>query len=112
MPMRFMRPITLLLIFAGLACAQTGVISTYAGNGSSTYTGDGVAATSTGIHPFGMALDANGNLYIADNSNARILRVDASTKVITTVAGGGTGGDGVPATASQLVAPCDVKIDA
>ncbi len=102
----------LLSISAGLTFAQSGVITTFAGNGTSTYTGDGVAATATGMHPFGMALDANGNLFIADSLNARILRVDASTGLVTTAAGGGTGGDGVLATASQLTDPCDVKIDA
>jgi hypothetical protein len=94
-PVRIIRNIILFLIFAGLTYAQPGLIATYAGNGSSIYTGDGVAARSTGIHPFGMTLDTNGNLYIADTQNARILRVDAGTKLITTAAGGGTGDDGV-----------------
>src|ERR1700682_3475824 len=103
------------LLCSQLAWSQAGWINTYAGNGGILYSGDGVAATSTTVYqPFGLALDASGNLYIADAGNARIRRVDASSGIITTVAGSGTwgyAGDGGPATAAQLSGPYDVKLD-
>ncbi len=86
--------------------ADTGVITTVAGNGSGGFTGDGGPATEASIdEPMGVALDPAGNLYIADMSNARIRRVDAKTGIITTFAGGGGygfAGDGGPATAAKL----------
>ncbi|HEV2198405.1 MAG TPA: Ig-like domain repeat protein [Bryobacteraceae bacterium] len=112
MTTRFAPVAVLSLICAGFGLAQPGYINTYAGNGTPGYTGDGVSATSTTIsQPVGLSLDANGNLYIADMQNARIRRVDAATGVITTVAGGGSGGDGVLATAALLTNPCYVKVD-
>jgi sugar lactone lactonase YvrE len=99
------------ILCAGLACAQTGQISTYAGNGNPGFSGDGGAATSAMLFgPIGLAVDSNGNLLIADTSNSRIRKVSGG--IITTVAGGGTGGDGLPATQVQLFSPCDVKVDA
>ena len=90
-----------------------GVISTYAGNGSSSSTGDGGPATSAAIgSPTGLALDAAGNLYIADALGDRIRRVTPGG-IISTVAGTGTAGfagDGGAATAAQLNAPEDVAI--
>ena len=62
-----------------------------------------------------MAVDAQGNLYIADTGNNRIRRVDAATGVITTVAGDGTnrfGGDGGPAVNASLSSPRGVAVDA
>lgn len=94
--------------------AETGVITTVAGNGSDTYSGDGVLATTTGMYPMGVALDAAGNLYIADYYNYRVRKVDASTGIITTVAGNGSGtfsGDGGPATAAGMY-PLAVVLDA
>jgi hypothetical protein len=100
------------LLSSGFVFAQTGVISTYAGDGTGGYSGDGGAATSAMTsNPFGLSTDSNGNLFIADMGNSRIRRVDATTFVISTVAGGGTGGDGGLATAAQLVGPCSVKPD-
>ncbi len=69
----------------------TGVISTYAGNGEQDYDGDGQPARQAGLTgPSGLALDADGNLYIADTFCGRIRRVDAATGLISTVAGDGT----------------------
>jgi sugar lactone lactonase YvrE len=69
----------------------TGRIFTYAGSGNSDYDGDGQAATQAGLSgPSGLALDAEGNLYIADTFSGRIRRVDANSAVITTIAGDGT----------------------
>ena len=59
-------------------------------------------------------MDAAGNLFIADNQNSRIRRVDAATQVISTVAGNGTygfSGDGGPATAAELAGPTGVAVD-
>jgi sugar lactone lactonase YvrE len=98
------------MLSGGLACAQTGPIGTYAGTGSAGYSGDGGTATSAMLDgPAGLAVDSNGNLFIADTNNSRIRKVSGG--IMTTVAGGGTGGDGGPATAAQLRNPCDVKVD-
>ena len=90
-----------------------GVISTYAGTGSSSSNGDGGPATAAAIgSPKGLALDAVGNLYIADALGDRIRRVTPGG-IISTVAGSGTAGfsgDGGAATAAQLNAPEDVAI--
>jgi hypothetical protein len=70
---------------------QTGLLSTVAGNGSASFTGDGVAATSAGIAmPSGLAVDPNGNIFFSDGT-ARVRRVDSATGVISTVAGNGSG---------------------
>ena len=93
-----------------------GVITTVAGDGTFGYGGDGGAAVAAQLSgPEGVALDAAGNLYIADRSNNRIRKVDAGTGVITTVAGTGTqgySGDGGPAVAAQLRDPAGVAPDA
>ena len=71
---------------------KTGVISTYAGSGVQDYDGDGQPARQAGLTgPSGLALDAEGNLYIADTFCGRIRRVDAATGLISTIAGDGTG---------------------
>ena len=92
-----------------------GVISTMAGDGTEGIGGDGGAAAAAQLRfPRGVALDASGNLYIADSGNHRIRKVDAAG-VISTVAGDGTqgyGGDGGPATAAQLRFPRGVALDA
>ena len=95
--------------------AATGIITTVAGNGSGTYAGDGGAATSAGLTPAGVALDASGNLYIVDFNNQRIRKVAAATGIITTVAGNGSIGlaqDGGPATSASLYYPRGVALDA
>ena len=92
----------------------SGAISTVAGDGTQGYSGDGGPATAAQLRlPYGVALDGAGNLYIADTSNDRIRKVDASG-AISTVAGDGTrgyGGDGGPATAAQLSLPFRVALD-
>ncbi|MEU2793658.1 NHL repeat-containing protein [Streptomyces sp. NPDC007100] len=91
-----------------------GIITTAAGNGQAGYVSDGGPATATKLyHPAGLRADANGNLYIADNSNHRVRKVD-TRGIITTVAGNGTAGyvsDGGPATATSLNGPLDVCLD-
>jgi sugar lactone lactonase YvrE len=66
-----------------------GIITNYAGNGKKGFGGDGGQATDATIGTSGIALDSDGNLYIAEFSNNRIRRVDAKTHIITTVAGNG-----------------------
>jgi len=97
----------------------TGIITTVAGNYVSGqnlpgFSGDGGPATSASLNqPVSVAVDAQGNLFIADSINQRIRRVDGATGIITTVAGSGvpsaTGqvspgfsGDGGPATSAGL----------
>ena len=69
----------------------TGIISTVAGNGTKGFSGDGGPAANAELHgPLGVAVDTTGNLFIADSWNNRIRRVDKTSGIITTVAGGGT----------------------
>jgi sugar lactone lactonase YvrE len=68
----------------------TGVITTVAGNGEATFSGDGGAAVEASLSfPLAVAPDADGNLYIVDTDNGRIRRVDAGSGRIGTVAGSG-----------------------
>jgi sugar lactone lactonase YvrE len=104
--------------------AATGLIATVAGTGAAGYAGDGLAATSAELNgPWGVTVDAAGNLYIADTANQRIRRVDAATGLITTVAGNGDpsgrgdgkgtySGDGGQATLAGLSLPYSVAFDA
>jgi trimeric autotransporter adhesin len=95
---------------------STGIITTVAGDGTSEYSGDGGPATSAGLkYPRGIALDASGNIYIADAGADRIRMVTKSTGIITTVVGNGIrgySGDGGPATSASLVYPSSVAFDA
>ena len=94
---------------------STGKISTIAGDGSGAYNGDGINSTSAELNnPSGIAIDASGNIYIADQSNERIRKINTSG-IISTVAGNGSygyTGDGVQATASELFNPQGITLDA
>jgi hypothetical protein len=104
--------LTVMLACSGLLSAQIGYIYTYAGNPNGSFPGNGGPATNAIItNPAGLAIDPVGNLYIAASGNSLIRLVNANTGIITTVAGGGTGGDGGLATAAQLANPCDMKLD-
>ncbi len=71
----------------------TGIITTVAGAGQRGYNGDYQLATLVKINsPYHIALDTLGNLFIADDGNHRVRRVDANTGIITTVAGTGNSG--------------------
>jgi len=96
--------------------ASTGIITTVVGNGSAGYSGDGAAAVSAELNnPSGVAVDAAGNIYIADANNYRIRKVNVSTGIITTVAGNGLRsniGDGGLATLAELIDIGGVAVDA
>ena len=93
--------------------SRNGVITTFAGNGTPGYGGDGGQAGAAQINsPTGVTLDAAGNLYIADFANSRVRKV-STNGVITTVAGTGVpgfSGDGGKATSAQLVSPSGVAV--
>ena len=95
----------------------TGTISTVAGTGGACgFAGDGGPATAAELYlPAGVALDVAGNLFIADQDNFVIRRVDAMTHQISTVAGtpgiSGFAGDGGPATAAELSTTTGVALD-
>jgi uncharacterized protein (TIGR03437 family) len=98
----------------------SGTITTLAGTGQAGGGGDNGPANLAALNtPNGVAVDAAGNVYIADAGNMAIRRVDASTGIITAFAGTGnccyagtgTGGDGGPATAATLYYPESVAVD-
>jgi sugar lactone lactonase YvrE/PKD repeat protein len=94
---------------------SSGIITTIAGNGVGGYSGDGGLATSAQLNlPTEIAIDAGGNIYIADWSNNVIRKVNTSG-IITTFAGNGIAGfsgDGGLATGARLNNPMDLAIDA
>jgi sugar lactone lactonase YvrE len=94
--------------------SASGIITTVAGNGTAGYMGDGGAATAAQLNqPSDVAIDAAGNLYIADKANNRVRKV-TSSGTITTYAGYasvGYSGDGGAATDAQLNAPTGVGVD-
>ena len=92
---------------------SSGTISTVAGIGVEGFSGDGGPAVEAQLDtPTGVAVDADGNLFIADFSNRRIRKVDPSG-TITTLAGGGDAlGDGGPAIAAGIRNPTGVAVDA
>lgn len=91
-----------------------GIITTVAGNGNRSYSGDGGSATNAGLRfPIGLAFDTCGNLYIADAGNNRIRMVNANG-IINTVAGNGTNtysGDGGASTNASLSNPAGLALD-
>lgn len=95
--------------------AATGLISTFAGNGTAGFSGDGGPANQASLFfPSDAASDAGGNLFVADAFNERVRRVDAVTGVMTTLAGTGASGfngDGRPAVSARLDTPLGVAVD-
>ncbi len=96
----------------------SGTISTVAGGGMNGFIGDmadrqlqrGLAR----FGPWAVAVDASGNIYIADNINRRVRKVTASTGYISTIAGNGTqgySGDGGAATSAELSGPAGLAVD-
>ncbi len=93
---------------------STGNIFTFAGNGTSGYSGDGAKAVNASLNsPAGVVADSAGNVYIADYGNSTVRKVDTSGN-ITTVAGTGTwgySGDGGPANKAALAHPVALAVD-
>ena len=93
--------------------ATNNFVSTIAGNGTNSSTGDGGLATAATIRPVGICCDSFNNLYIADQSN-RIRKIDALSGIITTICGTGVGtstGDGGPASLATISNPIQVCCD-
>jgi uncharacterized protein (TIGR03437 family) len=92
--------------------ASTGMISTVAGMGTAGYSGDNGPAVSAQIGNLAaVAVDAAGNVYVADGDNNRVRKVDSQGN-ITTFAGGGTSlADGAKATDAALDVPISVAAD-
>jgi hypothetical protein len=98
-----------------LVTISTGIITTFAGDGTGGYGGDNIQATASEVsEPTGIVVDTMGNVYIADYQNQRVRKVVISTGIITTVAGTGTtgyNGDDMAATAAELSDPEGVSTD-
>jgi sugar lactone lactonase YvrE len=94
--------------------ATDGTITTVAGTGTGSFSGDGAAATSAAIHdPCGIVLDNSGNIYISDTFNS-VVRKISSSGIISTFAGTGTPGstgDGAAATLATLDRPIGLALD-
>ena len=107
--------LALLLTTVQYSDAQVTVIRTIAGNGIASFRGDSGLATAAGLNnPIGLATDPLGNVYVADNGNNRVRKIDL-TGIITTIAGNdvpGYNGDGIAATAAVLNHPTAVATDA
>lgn len=92
---------------------SSGIISTFAGSGSTAFSGDGGPATQAGLYQVkGMAVMSDSSVLIADSGHNRIRRV-ASNGIITTFAGTGaigSSGDGALATQATLNSPSDVAV--
>ncbi|MCD6013708.1 MAG: hypothetical protein K0Q79_3570 [Flavipsychrobacter sp.] len=92
----------------------SGVITTFAGNGSGSSSGDGGPATAAGLDgPSELGLYGS-NLYIAEHDASRVRKINLITGIITTYAGTGTNGysgDGGPATAAQISQPYGIGVD-
>jgi sugar lactone lactonase YvrE len=96
--------------------AQSGMITTVAGDGSAKFSGDGGPAIGAGlVEPNGVALDQKGRLLIADVADHRVRVVDLATGRISTFAGDGRGahaGDGGPATSASIFGARAVEVRA
>ena len=108
--------------------AQTQIITTVAGNGpdgnaglcvpgsAENISGDGGPAINALLNcPLGLDIDAHDNLFVSDTQNNRVREINATTQIITTVAGSGTtagfGGDNGPATSATLNFPNRVSVN-
>ena len=94
--------------------SANGTITTIAGNGSAGHSGDGGAAINASFNnPSGLAIDAEGNMYISELFSQCVRKI-SNTGIISTIAGDGNaafGGDGTIATSASLYGPQDVTVD-
>ncbi len=102
--------------YPSLSPHSISIISTIAGTGASSYSGDGGQATSAGIYsPLGIVIDTSGNVYFSDYLHHRVRKITVLTGIITTYAGTGTGmfsGDGGVASSAALYYPNGLCFDA
>jgi sugar lactone lactonase YvrE len=92
--------------------AVTGVISTFAGNGKNGYSSYGIPALEASFgDPSGVAVDAQGNVYVSDQLTDKILKIDAVTGVLDVIAGNGSGGDGSLAVSASISTPHSLTLD-
>ncbi|MCW3123813.1 MAG: C-terminal target protein [Flavipsychrobacter sp.] len=96
--------------------ASSGVLTTIAGNGTAGFSGDGGPATNAQIdgmrYPMSLTIDNAGNIYYGDNGNYRVRKINTTTGIITTVAGGGSSSvNGIPAT-NETISPGYLYADA
>jgi hypothetical protein len=94
---------------------KNGIITPFCGTGTASSTGDGGPATLATINaPWGMAIDTSNNIYICEDTGARIRMIDFSTNIITTLAGTGTAGfnDNVAGSSAQFNRPLRAVLDA
>jgi hypothetical protein len=101
---------------------SSGIVSVVAGTGSYGYSGDGGPAGSASLSWLpGLALDGQGNIYIADSGNCALRKIAASSGIITSVVGApmspysgtcGLSGDGGPASAALISGPYGLSVDA
>ena len=92
----------------------SGLITTIAGTGEAGFSGEGGPARAAKLNsPTGLALDADGNLYVSDANNNRVRRIDRDGAIVTVVGTGvaGFGGDGGPALAAKLSGPAGLAFD-
>ena len=96
--------------------SSQGIIATAAGNGTATFAGDGGSATNASMdHPYGVAVDAYGDVFVVDDYNCRIRKVSPAGTITTVVGKGYSGtasGDGGAATNATLCWPTGVAVDA
>lgn len=94
---------------------STGIITTYAGTGTSGFSGDGGPATAANVSQIdGICSDLSGNIYFGDRANGRIRKVNSATGIITTFAGNGIigyGGDGGNADTAKFNLVSGMTID-
>jgi len=89
----------------------TGIITTYAGTGVTLpFNGNGLPAAQTNIAVGALDFDPSGNLLVTDPNNGLVRRIDATTTIVTTVAGGGVG-DGLPGTQASVNDVRDLATD-
>ena len=95
---------------------RKGIITTVAGTGKKGYSGDGGLAIKAELHePYEIRFDKQGNMFFVERLNHTVRRVDAKTKIITTMAGNGQqgfSGDGGKATDATMSQPHSIQFDA